>query len=583
MAALPPPVAACMSQPGFQQEVAVLQWKARHDPGMWTLLRRAAVAAAQATSADPQCDEVITTLAEDIIRRADADPSVFKLLQQAAQASRPAQVPQEHRSTAASAISRDESPPAADFIAHNSLMNANDMDLVLTEALGQSQATMQQLAVHHHAGVMERDTLSIASGSTEGPMPIIPIVNTDAPRPPSSSVALAPHADGPSPGHPVAPAACNPLAEMQVLSRTPMSGEDFALRLKHVLDRYRQSQGLAEQARQPAAAAAAAVAASAVPPPPSAQPPQPPLMQELPVAQAAPPTPIPAELAPLTATPSAASAPGAPHAVLPPQPQQQPPPPQQQPPQEQPQNPVEPARVTPALGDGVPPPAAAAQQAASADERLNLLKAAFNGGALSAKAFADAVGLLNRDLCAAAAVAAGGAPQQPPQPRALPPPPPPAAAATVAAPAAVPQMQPSSAAAAAGAAVAKESRNVSPLPQHTFDEGAPLLPPAPAPSVVVPTEKGVGAGAGVPQALRPPVAVPLPAQLPSETQGSAEETAVYVQSVPPPPPTSTDDTTTQQRRRLPSFAQHPAAVREAPKGDYTQQRYGREQKKRKKE
>eukprot|EP01064_Diplonema_japonicum_P035761 TRINITY_DN7846_c0_g1_i1.p1 TRINITY_DN7846_c0_g1~~TRINITY_DN7846_c0_g1_i1.p1 ORF type:complete len:400 (+),score=56.81 TRINITY_DN7846_c0_g1_i1:63-1262(+) len=197
---------------GFLQEVGVLQWKARNEPAMWNLLRRAAAAAAQATSISHNNEAMINQLAEDIIKRADTDMTVFKLLQHAASAAR--------GEVSESSIAGEEHPPSvSELPAPQPAAQTGDMEKAFAEALGiiDHKSASSLLAVPHP------DTVSIVSCDTDGPMPIIPI-RTEAPRKTPVSISQA----EPS-----------PLAEVSALSEVPTTSEAFAERLKTVLDRYR--------------------------------------------------------------------------------------------------------------------------------------------------------------------------------------------------------------------------------------------------------------------------------------------------------------------------------------------------------
>ena len=429
-------------------DVAILQWKARHDPAMWRLLKRAAVAASHATSSEPRQDAVVEQLAEDIIHRATHDLSVYSLLQQAARAAAKS-------SNAANTTTHDPPPPHSyppirDDSPHDTLPDApvmhggTDMEKVLAEALGLTDMKDQTLAEleaecggedgfeRHLSNVyagMNLDGASVLSSDTEGPMPIIPIVSSPERRRAAALRSVAPPPEGgvneAHEAH-IHPNNASSLEEVTALTQARMSSEDFAAKLKTVLDRYRQR--VAQKA----------------------------MMQEQPRVVQPPPPPAPTVL---------------------------------------------PAPVTHFTTTG---------------SRMELLKAAFEGGALDAPAFAEAVSALNRP---------GGEAQ-----RVIPAPPLPEREV-------LPQRVPSPAGDVLAVPFQKDSKLLSPMPQASqasqASQGGARQTPGPAvpgPVVpVIPVPVGVGVAGAKPRMVSPmrpaaavlalgrvsPVMPPIPLPLPT--------------------------------------------------------------------
>eukprot|EP01060_Flectonema_neradi_P000739 TRINITY_DN10460_c0_g1_i1.p1 TRINITY_DN10460_c0_g1~~TRINITY_DN10460_c0_g1_i1.p1 ORF type:complete len:568 (+),score=117.42 TRINITY_DN10460_c0_g1_i1:25-1728(+) len=289
-----------MASMDLHTEASALQWRARHDPAMWSLLKRAAASAAQATSINADNEAMIEGLAEDIVKRASVDATVFKLLQQAAAAAGNSvgTAPQ-------TAPSREGIPPPAGFepaAPAPSPRNDNskyDTEKIIEEALSMSNEDTNKsafrvvntnippptppptvpnetvrdslhmdVAIHcaqqeernntnnnSRSNVLVVDGDSVVSADTDCSMPIIPIrASTTSKRKPSELHLPEPVPLTNAPGQQqqqVQPAAVRSsgqtmMEEVCTLANRPMSSEAFADRLKDVLDRYRANK-LAKQ------------------------------------------------------------------------------------------------------------------------------------------------------------------------------------------------------------------------------------------------------------------------------------------------------------------------------------------------
>ena len=254
----------------LHSEAAALQWRARNDPAMWSLLKRAAASAAQATSINTDNEVMIEGLAEDIVKRASVDATVFKLLQQAATA-------------AGTSTGTAPGKVAEPILPSSSPRNNYDTERIIEEALSMSDTNrsafrvvnataippptppptvpndtvrdMLHMDVAHCApkgsrnnsiGGLILDTGSMISEDTDYSLPIIPIRASTSQKRRVSELQLpipVAKADAAAPAPPIKqPAASSGqtmMEEVCTLANRPMSSEAFADRLKEVLDRYR--------------------------------------------------------------------------------------------------------------------------------------------------------------------------------------------------------------------------------------------------------------------------------------------------------------------------------------------------------
>ncbi|KAJ9454652.1 hypothetical protein DIPPA_25496 [Diplonema papillatum] len=169
-------------------DLRALQWRARHDTGVWSMLKRAACAAAAATGSGgepPLSDMVAEALAEDVIQRADQDAAVLQLLLQAAVAAEQAAASAKascvvskkpkkkstngagpRRAHGASPRQRHEKHAAADA----------EVEQALSEALGiVGPSSLGSLQRRHPPGPRDCDAESLQSTDTAAPLPIIPL------------------------------------------------------------------------------------------------------------------------------------------------------------------------------------------------------------------------------------------------------------------------------------------------------------------------------------------------------------------------------------------------------------------------
>eukprot|EP01065_Artemidia_motanka_P034276 TRINITY_DN4153_c2_g1_i1.p1 TRINITY_DN4153_c2_g1~~TRINITY_DN4153_c2_g1_i1.p1 ORF type:complete len:416 (+),score=147.48 TRINITY_DN4153_c2_g1_i1:50-1249(+) len=182
-----------------QQQVALLKWRARHEPAVWELTRRAARVAMSAGGQTQPPEEAVDRAAEDLIARADTEPAVLWL-------------PQQQRPSGGAPRAQH---PAADVAAQR------HADVVA-------------------AACLIRDDESTISCETDDPIPIIPIRCSLKKPPPAPAPAPA---AGQAASTAEAPAAEAGGEEAAAAS----GGEVDGGRLKQIMDRYRAS--VAERCR----------------------------------------------------------------------------------------------------------------------------------------------------------------------------------------------------------------------------------------------------------------------------------------------------------------------------------------------